>query len=218
MAILEEFSMQRFWIRYFIFIVFLLVFAGISIGLRYNRPAKVQVDISQIPLNVGQWHGKEIPVEKETKDILETDMVLLRRYSNPSGDVVDLAIVYYKDSRVALHLPESCLMGQGSRLTERKPENIKIRDRDSFDAMQLITKSDKVNYLVLYYFEAGEFRTSSYFAFRKQLLWNKLKGKSTSGALVRFSIPVTEVNLQDNLIILKKFIYEMGGLLPPYLK
>ncbi len=210
--------MQRFWIRYLIFIVVLAVFTASGFLLRQEKQGAALIDISKIPLRVGDWRGEEIAIEKDIKGILETDMVLMRRYVNPGGEAVDLAIVYYKDSRVSLHLPESCLMGQGSKLTQRKTERIDLSDQAGFDAMRLITKSDRVNYLVLYYFETGKLRTSSYFSFRKQMLLNKLKGKSAGGALVRFSIPVAETDISVKLGVLKEFISEINNSLVYFLK
>ncbi len=68
---------------------------------------KTEIDLSKIPLDIGEWRGKEIPIDKQTKDILETNSVLIREYTNSKDDAISLAIVYYKDSRIAFHLPES---------------------------------------------------------------------------------------------------------------
>lgn len=175
------------------------------------------VDISQIPLNIGEWKGEEIVVDRQTKDILETEAVLMRNYINANNEKILLAIVYYKDSRVALHLPESCLMGQGSRLADRRLEKIEISFNNVFSSNSILTKSDRGNNLVIYFYETGNLMTSSYFTFRKQILLNKLNGKGTTGALVRFSINITDENKQDKLKVIQKFIKEIGQLLPKYL-
>lgn len=218
MVIMEDFSMQRFWIRHLIVVVVLAFFSGIIARVQFKQPQqKALIDISEIPFNIGEWKAEEIPVDKETKDILETESVLMREYVNSKGKKILLAIVYYKDSRVALHLPESCLMGQGSRLTDRKAEKVGISDDNYFYATQIITKSDRGNNLVLYYFETGNLRTNSYFKFRLQMLLNKLKGRNTSGALIRFSMGITENSLTDDSETLKRFMKGIGELLPAYL-
>jgi hypothetical protein len=51
---------------------------------------------------------------------------------------------------------------------------------------------------------------------RWQMMLNKLKSKSNSGALVRFSTPIGQ-NPDETLKILKKFVNEIGPLLPKYL-
>ncbi len=215
MVIMEGFSMQRFWARYLILVGVLFFFSGIIAWVQFKQPQeKKSIDISEIPFHIGEWKAEEIPVDKQTKDILETENILMREYVNSKGEKILLAIVYYKDSRVALHLPESCLMGQGSRLTDRKPEKIGISVDNYFYANQIVTKSNSGNNLVLYYFETGSLRTNSYFKFRWQMLLNKLNGRSTGGALVRFSKVVRENSLTNDLETVKRFMKEMGELLP----
>lgn len=210
--------MQRFWVRHLILVGVLVFFSSIIAWVQFKQPQqKTSVDISRIPLDIGEWKAEEIPIDKQTKDILETETVLMREYVNSKSEKILLAIVYYKDSRVALHLPESCLMGQGSRLTDRKPEKIGISDDNYFYANQIITKSDRGNNLVLYYFETENLCTNSYFKFRWRMLLNKLKGRSRSGALIRFSTVITENSLTNDLETLKRFMKEIGELLPNYL-
>jgi len=210
--------MQRFWVRYVILIGILVFSSGILMWAQFKQSKQMPlVDISQIPLNIGEWKGEEIVVDRQTKDILETEAVLMRNYINANNEKILLAIVYYKDSRVALHLPESCLMGQGSRLADRRLEKIEISFNNVFSSNSILTKSDRGNNLVIYFYETGNLMTSSYFTFRKQILLNKLNGKGTTGALVRFSINITDENKQDKLKVIQKFIKEIGQLLPKYL-
>ena len=168
--------MQKFQKGYIILIGIFVFFAGIILWVQ-SRPyiEKTNVNISaKIPLNVGDWKGEDLSVDDETKNILETEEVLIRRYINSKEEKVFLSIVYYKDSRVALHLPESCLTGQGSRLIERKSERIEIDAHQNFLVNQIITTSPRGNQLVLYYFKAGNLQTNSYMALRWQMMKNKL--------------------------------------------
>ena len=210
--------MQKFQKGYIILIGIFVFFAGIVLWVQ-SRPCivKTNVDIStKIPLHVGEWQGEDISVDDETKNILETEEVLIRRYINSKEEKVFLSIVYYKDSRVALHLPESCLTGQGSRLIERKSERIEIDAHQSFLVNQIITTSPRGNQLVLYYFKAGNLQTNSYMALRWQMMKNKLMAKSNSGALVKFSAPI-EQSSDKTLKILKQFIKAINSQLNKYL-
>lgn len=189
------------------------------IWLQVHQPKhKTNVDISKIPFNIGDWRGEEILVDRQTKDILETNSVLMRKYVNLKNDErIDLAVVYYQNSRIAFHLPESCLLGHGSRLSNREIEKINLSNGENFFATRLTIKNDFGNNLVVYYFETGTLRTSSYLSFRWEMLLNKLKGRNTSGALVRFSIVTTGDNSENKLQTLKKFISDIGIMLPKYL-
>ncbi len=179
--------------------------------------SKTLDDISIIPLNIGEWKGEEISVEKNIKDILETDAVLMRQYTHPDGSEIVLAIVFYKDSRVALHLPESCLTGQGTKLISEESIKITAPDNGRILANQLITKSRWENNLVLYFFETGDLMTSSYFSFRKHMLLSRLVNKPSSGALVRFSIKFKEEDFNFKKESLIKFIKNVARILPKYL-
>jgi len=209
--------MQGFRIRYIILIGILSIFSVIIFWIQYKQPVqKINVDISKIPLNIGEWQGEDIAIDKKTKDILETESVLMRKYVKGDNSVW-LAIVYYKDSRVALHLPESCYAGQGSHIVKRDKEKIDIPGLKSFYANKLVLKGNKGNQIILYYFETGDIRTGSYQSMRWQMMLNKLKAKSNSGALVRFSMVITDSSLTSNLETLERFIKEIGKLLPNYL-
>lgn len=205
--------MQKFIIRYITLTSILAISVGITFWIQYSHPIEKRiVDISKIPLKIESWTGKDFSVDRETKDILETDAVLMRKYTNQQGEEVFLAIVYYKDSRVALHLPESCLMGHGSELTYRGVEEISIPNEKKFYANKLLININRINSIVIYYFETGDIRTSSYEAMRWQMILNKLKSKGNSGALVRFSAFIKE-NQEKTLAELKQFIKEAAPII-----
>ncbi len=198
--------------NYIVLIGILIVTGLIAMGLNHFGAKPVtDVDLSKIPMKVNGWQGKEIPVESDVNAILETESILMREYRK-GNDIVWLAIVYYKDSKVSLHLPESCYTGQGSQIVARGTEKI----NDEITANKFVLKGNKGNQIVLYYFESGDFRTHSYQALRWNMIMNRLKRKSNSGALVRYSIPIgrDQEASQKTLI---KFIADFGGLLPKYL-
>jgi len=208
--------MQEFRIRFITLIGILCVFSLIIFWIQYKQPVnKINIDMSKIPLNIGEWQGEDIAIDKKTKDILETESVLMRKYVKGENSIW-LAIVYYKDSKVALHLPESCYTGQGSHIVKRETEEIYIPGLKSFYTNKLILKGNKGNQVILYYFETGDIRTNSYQTLRWQMMLNKLKSRSNSGALVRFST-LLQQDSDESIKILKQFIKEIGKLLPNYL-
>jgi len=86
--------MQRFWVRYVILIGILVFSSGILMWAQFKQSKQMPlVDISQIPLNIGEWKGEEIVVDRQTKDILETEAVLMRNYINANNEKILLAIV-----------------------------------------------------------------------------------------------------------------------------
>lgn len=209
--------MQKFNLRYIILVSILGIAALVIFWMQNVQPVGGStIDINKIPLNIGNWKGENSTVDQKTKDILETESVLVRKYRNHEGEEVYLAIVYYKDNRVALHLPESCYTGQGSHIAERGKEQLKFSKTDDFVANKFVLKGDKGNQVILYYFETSDVRTGSYQTMRWHRMINRLKSKSNSGALIRFSSNIIN-NPEETLKLLKKFIKEIGPLLPEYL-
>lgn len=208
--------MERFKTRYVILISILGIFVLAVFFVKYKRPQeKTNIDISTIPWQVNGWQAEEVGVDTKTKDILETESVLVRKYSKGKHSVW-LSVVYYKDSRVALHLPESCSIGSGSFIISKDREKISVPGEKDFYANKLVLKGDKGNQVIIYYFETDKLRTSSYQAMRWQMIKNKLKAKSNSGALVRFSALIEE-NPEKTTRTLKEFIRESSPLLTKHM-
>jgi EpsI family protein len=204
MVCLEETAMPKIKSAFPVLIVVLLVFTALSllIGTLYKKTPG-SINLNQIPYNIGSWRGKAIPVEEQVSAILETDAVLMREYKK-GQDKIWLAIVYYKDSRVALHLPESCYTGEGSQIVETGVEEV---DTD-LRANKILVKGDKGNQIVLYYFDTGGYKTSHYQSFRWHMMLNQLYHKPNSGALLRFSINYQGKDIEGNLRKLKEFMKE----------
>ena len=113
-----------------------------------------KAEVFRIPLEIGEWKSEEISVENKILQILETDSVLMRRYTNIAGDSVLLTIVYYQNNRVEFHLPERCSVGQGSYIVQQGKESIHFGDVGSnIIANKLVVRSEKVNQAILYYFQ-----------------------------------------------------------------
>jgi EpsI family protein len=190
----------------------LLVFTALSldIGTLYKKTPG-NVNLNQIPYKIGSWRGTAIPIEEQVSAILETDSVLMREYKKGS-DKIWLAIVYYKDSRVALHLPESCYTGEGSQIVETGVETIAM----DLAANRLLVKGDKGNQIILYYFDTGGYKTSHYQSFRWHMILNQLNHRPNSGALVRFSIGYNAKDIETNLKKLKEFIKEAAPIIEKF--
>jgi EpsI family protein len=176
---------------------------GIFDRFMQKRPGPDRAfDISALPMSIEGWKGYDVAFGQEVKDILETEDIVLREYADGAGSHVGLAVVYYADSeRVALHLPESCLMGKGSRLAGRKRELVN-GSSESFSAMRLTTEGDRGKDVVIYYFQTGGYRTASYFDFRSRMVADRLANKPRGGALVRVSTAIPEGGTEEGAVLL----------------
>lgn len=210
--------MSTFLKRYIVVSVLLaLTASAVFLCKIASQITVVPADVFKIPLEFGEWKGKDIPMDDEIYQALQTRSVILREYINPRGDGVVLTIVYYRNNRVELHLPERCSVGQGSDIIERNKETIPTDTNESvITANKLLVKNPKSKQIILYYFQSGDFSTPSYLGLRLHMIFNKLKGKPNSGALIKFSALIKDSD-HETIELLKKFIKEMSPLLSKYL-
>ncbi|KPK96506.1 MAG: hypothetical protein AMJ95_13875 [Omnitrophica WOR_2 bacterium SM23_72] len=202
--------MKNFSVRYTLIIILLAIFSVIIFITDYkNRSIKISLDLTKLPLKVEGWSVEEMPIDDKTKSSLETDSILMRKYLK--GDkVVWLAIVYYQNTQVALHLPESCYIGQGSYIVNTETEELKGADSLPFHANKLVLTGNKGNQLILYYFQTSGIITDNYLVLRWHMILNKIKTGTTKAALVRFSSLIVEKNEKMTIEFLKEFIKEIS--------
>lgn len=210
--------MKEFKKRYFIIIFLLsLTVSMVLIYQNMNKHIFPSVDVSKIPMQIGNWVARDIPLEKKIFDILQTPSVLVREYADSQGKRVFLTIVYYRRNRVEFHSPERCSVGHGSYIDETGIENI-CDDTMSVKANKFIVKGVSGKEVNLYYFKSGNFITTSYLKLKLHMILNKLKGLPNSGALVKFSTPVSQnISVDETIKIMKNFIKEVTPLLLNYL-
>lgn len=210
--------MNKFNVRVVVSVILLTLTAILISFYQHSTKSDVsEIDISKIPKQIGNWQSKVIPVEQKVIDILQTPSVLINEFTNNAGKKAYLTIVYYKANRVEFHSPERCSVGQGSYIAEASRERIEWEnEQNQLFVNKLIVKGERGAEVILYYFESGDFVTNSYFRLRLHMIANKLRNKSNSGALVKFSAPVDK-DIEQTLNTIKEFAALAGPLLPQYL-
>ena len=77
-----------------------------------------RLPFSSFPARLGGWQGKDIPLDKETLQVLGPGDFLLRGYQHANNDelpFVELFIAYFASQRTGdtIHSPQHCLPGAG---------------------------------------------------------------------------------------------------------
>jgi EpsI family protein len=216
MAIMEGVSVQRFGLRCLI-LAGILAFFALAVLFACNDAAltKANVELLNIPLNLGGWKGQDLLITAEAKDASQEGSALSRQYTK-DGLTISLSIIYYKDRRRGLYLPENYFSSEHSFIVNEKKERLASDGANDFYAKKLIVIGDKGNQVVLYYFESDGVRTSSYPEMRWQMMLNKIKAKTVGGVLVRVSTPIFD-SPDKSLKVLKQFIREASPLISKYL-
>lgn len=174
-------------------------------------------DLQKIPLMIGEYVATDLPVDESVKEILETPNVLMRDYTSPDGLHIMLSIVYYEQYRVDFHMPEGCMVGRGSIISDSRIQALSCKDQDTpILANSLVLKQRTENEHVLYYFLVDDIATPSYLSMRFYLMMRHLMRKPTSAALVRFSVRLPD-GQNEGLNEFRSFVIQLTSLLPSYL-
>jgi len=208
---------NRFLILCAIMAVTALAVNFLSYGTFYKAEAAVQA-VRKIPLLMGNWVGRDVPLDPRVFDILETKAIINREYVS-HGQMVLLSLVYYPETKVDFHAPEACLAGQGVQVS-KSPRTIWIVYRNNkvpIELNQLVRRHDGVDELYFYFYKAGDFIGRNYIKLRFNLALNKFKSKSRSGSLIRVSTPVSGGNYNAASKILTDFIEDLYPYLSKYL-
>ena len=213
--------MEKIKIRYVVLLAILVATAAIvnflSFDTFYEADAAVKT-INKIPLKLGEWQGRDVPLDKRVYDILETKAIINRSYAS-NGKSVFLSLVYYPETKVDFHAPEGCLAGRGVQIS-KSPRSILIYyngKRVNIALNQLVRRHNGVDELYFYFYKAGSFVGKSYIKLRFNLALNKFKSKSRSGSLIRVSTPVVDGNYQAASKVLCSFIQALYPYLIKYL-
>jgi len=107
--------------------VAMLVAAMAAEGVLRRKPLdaepyheRVRQSRDRLPMQFGDWSGRDIPVPQAAVALLSPNVMLNRRYSNSmTGQTVDLLIVQCGDARdMAGHYPPVCYPAHGYESTE----------------------------------------------------------------------------------------------------
>lgn len=204
----------------FIIAVIILALAGcgvLFIGSLKKAPA-LDVKLLEFPMQVGEWAGGEMPMDKRVYEILGTDKVLLRQYADKKDEKVWFAVVYGEQNRQSFHPPEYCYLGSGNvELLNKTTAKIAIGEQKFMDVNKLIFQMGGYKQLVLYWFTAGGLMTESYYKQQVYFVMNQLKYRKTGGTLVRVSTTIINDDAAGAVERCQRFILEALKILPTYL-
>jgi len=94
-------------------LVTILAFGGAAHALRLTRvpEAAYRPDFKQVPLQIGTFKGRDLPIDESIYRYLAASGMLERDYEGPSGGV-RLTVLYAADWR-SIHSPSGCLPAAG---------------------------------------------------------------------------------------------------------
>lgn len=201
--------------RTFIIVLIILVIVAIFSIIAYlpaQFDATTSVRISDFPKVIDEWKGEDIPLDKRTYDLLETDNLIMRDYTNPQGDVVNLYIIYSQTNRKVSHPPEICLQGEGAVVVEKSVARIS----PALSAAKLILEKKDFQEAAFYWYKAGPAFTSEYLRQQVKASIDRMLGKQTSVALIRVIAQIKGQDRESAFTLLTSFSRKIEPLLHQY--
>lgn len=175
--------------RLLAFMLLSLTAAWVGAGRLANKPVPLTQPQPVIPIALNGWAGKALPVDKRVIEILETNAVSSVEYRRGQEPPVWLAQVAGFGNRAAFHPPEICYVGSHFEVVERGPIAVAVGG-NAHRLMRLVIRQDNKLYEAWYWFTASGRVTPNYYQQQAWLLWDALRGRPSSGTLVRISTPM----------------------------
>jgi EpsI family protein len=172
----------------------LLTLGGLSLS-PLQMPASSSIDSARdprfesIPLEIGEWIGKDVSPGEDVYRILETKNILSRLYQNSKGETIDLLLVSSSKDRRVAHPPEVCYTSSHYTILDSRESKLMINGREipvsEFTAQDQLKAEHLEN--VLYLYQVGEQFTNNYYAQQFQFAVDRLSRKESQVLLIRLS-------------------------------
>ncbi|MFY9948135.1 MAG: exosortase C-terminal domain/associated protein EpsI, partial [Candidatus Sulfotelmatobacter sp.] len=147
--------------------------------------------LSSFPAQLGNWSGKDIPLDKETLDVLGAGEFLVRGYRDPGSDLpyVDLFLAYFPSQRTGdtIHSPKHCLPGAGWTPERNDQVTISLPGHSPFPANRYVIARAEARKLVLYWYWAHDRGVASEYWAKFYLVKDAIRMNRSDGALVRIT-------------------------------
>jgi len=149
--------------------------------------------LTAIPSLLGQWEGRDIPIDVQVRKALNADVVLSRTYvSSNFGSQAGLLVVYRKyGRRDFIHRPEECYPSSGWTIVGTGAATVPYGGKEVPVTTIIAEDKNGARDMVVYWFASGTRTESNYM---KQQLWmaiDRFQTRKYGWAFIRINSPVT---------------------------
>ena len=172
-----------------------LVLFGVLALFPVAMPTTFSIDqtvdprFATIPYQIGDWNGKDLALDDQTYEILETKNILSRIYQGPDNEQVHLLLVgSNKDRRVA-HPPEICYTSSHFDIVSSEIGEFNVLGQKLPVKQFVAEDQNNPNHKehVLYLYQVGKRFTANYYAQQLQFAVGTLTKQESEILLIRLS-------------------------------
>jgi len=190
----------RFWI-----VVALLVGCLTTLKLRGDVDrVPPSTPLQFLPETLDSRVAQDIPLDKETLEVLGDGHFLNRIYTNDGGPgqaplvPVSLFIAYFPTQRTgqSIHSPQNCLPGAGWAFLSSRVINLPTASRKPYPVGEYLIGNAGEKQVVLYWYLAHGRSVANDYLAKGYMMLDALRWNRTDGALIRIVTPVTPMETQ----------------------
>jgi len=171
----------------------LVLQAALLYGFSRSEPMAQHTPLQALPSSLGNWtQVGEMPLDKETLEILKADDTLNRSYANASG-AANLFVAFFKSQRYgqAPHSPKNCLPGSGWVPSMSDTITFDVPDRPvPIQANRYVVAKGEAKSLVLYWYQSRDRTVASEYTAKFYVVADAIRYNRTDTALVRVVVPL----------------------------
>jgi EpsI family protein len=158
--------------------------------------------LANFPVIVGPWYmTQDVPLDKDTLDILRADDTLNRVYVNPANrELATVYIAYFKTQRTGQspHSPKNCLPGSGWEPIDVGLATLKVSGWDTpITVNRYVVRHGEDKSVVYYWYQSHERVIAKEYAAKFWLVMDSIRYRQSATALVRVIAPVRNNDVEQ---------------------
>lgn len=194
-------------VRFSIVIAVLLGGTVLLHAMSHGEPIMARQPLKNLPYQIGNWQGKEDPLEERIVQAVSVTDYTNREYISSSAAPVELYIGYYASQRTGdtIHSPKNCLPGAGWDPIQSGYTTIPAGNGTEITVNEYVIAQGLNKELVFYWYQGrGRVVASEYWG-KFWMIHDAITRNRTDGALVRLIAPITDNNTAEAKATLVKF-------------
>jgi EpsI family protein len=176
-------------------------------AMSHGEPVIPREPLKDLSYHIGDWTGKEYPLEQRILQVVAVTDYTNRLYVSPSAPPVQLYIGYYASQRTGdtMHSPKNCLPGAGWDPIHAGYATVPVADGRQITVNEYVIAQGLDKQLVFYWYQGrGRVIASEYWG-KFYMITDAITRNRTDGALVRLITPIIDNDTSQAHARLEKF-------------